>query len=58
VIGMDREAGQFIVVLFAGGIAAVATAILGDLKYTTLVLGCLAFACASFLIVRRWGYRE
>lgn len=55
---MDREAGQFIVVLFAGGIAAVATAILGDLKYTALVLGCLAFACASFLIVRRWGYRE
>lgn len=55
---MDRDSAQLAVVVLAGALAVISTAILGDLRMTMLVLGCLAFAFASFLAVRRWGYRE
>jgi len=55
---LDRDVAQFIVVGLAGILAAISTAVLGNLKMTAVVLGCLAFAGISFFIVRRWGYRE
>lgn len=55
---MDKDMAQFVVVGLAGALAAISTAVLGDLKMTAIVLGCLAFAGVSFFIVRRWGYRE
>jgi len=55
---LDRDVAQFMVVGLAGVLAAISTAVLGNLKMTAVVLGCLAFAGISFFIVRRWGYRE
>lgn len=55
---MDRDMAQFTVVGLAGVLAAISTAVLGDLKMTAVILGCLAFAAFSFFAVRRWGYRE
>jgi len=55
---LDRDVAQFIVVGLAGALAAISTAVLGDLRMTTIILGCLAFVGVSFFIVRRWGYRE
>jgi len=55
---LDRDVARFMVVGLAGVLAAISTAVLGDLRMTALVLGCLAFAAFSFFAVRRWGYRE
>jgi len=55
---LDRDAIQLVVVGLAGVLAAVSTAVLGDLRMTALILGCLALVGFSFFIARRWGYSE
>lgn len=55
---MDRDMAQLVVVGLAGALAAISTAVLGDLRMTGVILGCLALAFASFFVVRRWGHRE
>jgi len=55
---LDRDAVQFLVAGLAGALAAITTTVLGDLRMAGVILGCLALAFASFLVVRRWGHSE